>query len=43
MHLNKFKLKRWIVHVFVQVESEPLFKVIAAKLIYKYWKGFKEA
>ena len=41
--IDKEKLKTWIVNIFIRVEREPLYKVVIAKLVYKYWKGFKEA
>lgn len=41
--MSKEKIKSWTVDIFINVESEPLWKVMVAKLIHHFWKGFKGA
>src|SRR5262249_9285865 len=37
------RLKSWIVDVFSEVESRPLWQVVVAKVVHKLWPGFREA
>jgi hypothetical protein len=40
---QKSALKGWIVDVFGEVDSRPVWQVIVAKLVHRVWRGFRSA
>jgi len=43
MHVDESLLKSWIVSVFDEVDSRPVWQVLVAKLIHRFWRGFPSA
>ena len=43
MHEHESQLKSWIVCVFDEVDTRPLWQGAVAKLIHRFWRGFPSA
>jgi len=36
-------VKAWIVSVFAEVDSRPVWQVVVAKVVHRLWPGFRSA
>lgn len=39
----RVRLKGWVVDVFAEVDSRPLWSVVIAKLVYRLWRRFPDS
>ena len=37
------RLEAWVVDVFAEVDARPIWEVVAAKLVHRFWRGFRAA
>jgi hypothetical protein len=40
---HETRLKGWIVDVFGEVDIRPIWQVLVAKILHRFWRGFPSA